>query len=95
MASYRVGNQLPSMSDITKADDIELQEIAKNPLKSIENLNQQVQEEPTEDLPMGSHSDPGPVWPLCKLLGLDKQLRSIRGSLKDEVAKRFSWKNKS
>ena len=28
--------------------------------------------------------------PLCKLLGLDKQLRSIRGSLKIEVAKRFS-----
>ena len=26
--------------------------------------------------------------PLCKLLGLDKQLRSIRGSLKVEVAKK-------
>ena len=32
---------------------------------------------------------------LRELLGLDKQLRSIRGSLKVEVAKRFSWKNTS
>ena len=28
-----------------------------------------------------------------ELLGLDKQLRSIRGLLRVEVAKRFSWKN--
>ena len=45
--------ELPSASDIDKADDIELQEIVENALTSIENLNQQVQEEPTEDLPMG------------------------------------------
>ena len=68
--------ELPSASDIDKADDIELQEIVENALTSIENLNQQVQEEPTEDLPMG------------ELLGLDKQLRSIRDSLKVEVAKK-------
>ena len=52
MASYRAGPQLPSTSDITRADDIELQEIAEKASRSIENLNQQVQEEPTEDLPM-------------------------------------------
>ena len=57
------------MSDITKADDIELEEIAENALRSIENLTQQVQEEPTDDLPMR------------ELLGLEKQLRSIRSSL--------------
>ena len=34
-------------------------------------------------------------YPLCNLLGLDKQLRSIRGSLKVEVAERFSWKKVS
>ena len=68
--------ELPSESDITKADDIELQEIVENASRSIENLNQQVQEEPTEDLPMQ------------ELLGLDKQLRSIRGLLKVEVAKK-------
>ena len=68
--------QLPSASDVDKADDIELQEIVKNASRSIENLNQQVQEEPTEDLPMR------------EILDLDKQLRSIRGSLKVEVAKK-------
>ena len=68
--------ELLSESDITKADDIELQEIVENASRSIENLNQQVQEEPTEDLPMQ------------ELLGLDKQLRSRRGSLKVEVAKK-------
>ena len=66
-------DELPSESDITKADDIELQEIVENASRSIENLNQQV---PTKDLPMR------------KLLGLDKQLRSIRGPLKVEVAKK-------
>ena len=45
-ASYREGSQLPSTSDITKADDIELQEIVENASRSIENLNQQVHEEP-------------------------------------------------
>ena len=73
---------LPSASDIDKADDMELQEIAENGLRSIENLNQQVQEEPTEDLPMQ------------ELLGLDKQLRSIRGSLKIEVAKKVQLKER-
>ena len=68
--------ELPSASDIDKADDIELQEIVENAWRNIENLNQQVQEEPTKDLPMQ------------ELLGLDKQLRSIRGSLKVDVAKK-------
>ena len=45
-------------------------------MRSIENLNQQVKEGPTEDLL------------LRELLGLDKQLRSIRGSLKVEVVKK-------
>ena len=73
MASYRAGSQLPSTFDITWADVIELQEIAEKASRSIENLNQQVQEEPTGDLPMR------------ELLGLDAQLRSIRGLLKVEV----------
>ena len=44
--------ELPSASDVDKADDIELQEIVENASRSIENLNQQVQKEPTKDLPM-------------------------------------------
>ena len=72
VALNKAQEELPSASDIDKVGDIE---IVENASRSIENLNQQVQEEPNEDLPMR------------ELLGLDKQLRSIRGSLKVEVAK--------
>ena len=58
------------MSDIAKANDIELQEIAKSMEDLIFQINNQLQ---TDDL--FEH-------PLRELLGLDKQLRSIRGSLK-------------
>ena len=63
----RVEEKLPSASDVAKADDIELQEIAK----SMEDLIAQGQE----------------TLPMCELLGWDKQLRNIRGSLMVEVAK--------
>ena len=73
----RVKEELSSESDITKADDIELQEIAKSMEDLISQLNDQQSQ--TDDLF---------EYPLCNLLGLDKQLRSIRGSLKVEVAKK-------
>ena len=78
--------ELPSESDITRVDDIELQEIAEKATKSMEDLISHLndQQSQTDDLL---------EYPLRELLGLDKQLRSIRGSLKVEVAKRFSWKN--
>ena len=69
--------ELPSASDITKADDIELQEIAEKASDLIFQIND-VQTD-TDDL--FEH-------PLRELLGLDAQLRSIRGSLKVEVAKK-------
>ena len=68
--------ELPSSSEIAKADDIELEEIAKSTEDFISKINEQT---PTDDL--FEH-------PLRKLLGLDKQLRSIRGSLKVEVVKK-------
>ena len=80
----KAAEELLSESDITKVDDIELQEIAEKALGIISQIKD-VQTD-TEDL--FEH-------PLHKLLGLDKQLRSIRGSLKVEVAKKFSWKNTS
>ena len=73
----KAAEELPSESDITKADDIELQEIAEKALGIISQIKD-VQTD-TEDL--FKH-------PLRELLGLDKQLRSIRGSLKAEVAKK-------
>ena len=73
----KAAEELPSESDITGADDIELQEIAEKELGIISQI-EDVQTD-TEDL--FEH-------PLCKLSGLDKWLRSIRGSLKVEVAKK-------
>ena len=75
--------ELPSPSEIAGMNVIELEEIVKSTEDLIFKINNQSQtDEPFEH-------------PLRDLLGLDKQLRSIRGSLKAEVAKRFSWKNTS
>ena len=73
----KAAEELPCQSDITKEDDIELQEIAEKASEIISQIND-VQTD-TDDL--FKH-------PLRELLGLDAQLRSIRGSLKVEVAKK-------
>ena len=70
--------ELPSESDITKADDIELQEIAEK----ASGIISQIKDVQTDTEDLSEH-------PLRELLGLDKQLRSIRGSLKVEVAKKL------
>ena len=79
----RVKEELPSTSDITKADDIELQEITENASKGTQDLISQMQN-------YQSQTDDLFEYPLCELLRLDKQLRSIRGWLKVEVAKKGS-----
>ena len=68
--------ELPSSSEIAKADTIELEEIAKSTEDLISQINNQSQ---TDDL--FEH-------PLREFLGLDAQLRSIQGSLKVEVSKK-------
>ena len=60
-------------------DDIELQEIVENALKSKEDLIFQIKDFQTDTDDLFEH-------PLRELLGLDKQLRTIRGLLKVEVA---------
>ena len=69
--------QLPSIHEIAGADEIDLEGIVKSTEDLIFQINNQSQ---TDEL--FEH-------PLQELLGLDKQLRSIRGSLKVEVAKKF------
>ena len=69
----RAEKELPSASDLAKVDDIEIQEIIKNVARSMENLIEQLEK----------------MLPMHKLKGLDKQLRSIRGSLKAEVVKKI------
>ena len=74
----KAAKELPSESDITNADDIELQEIAEK----ASGIISQIKDIQTDTEDLFKH-------PLCELLGLDKQLRSIRGSLKVEVAKKI------
>ena len=74
--------ELPPKSDVAKADDIKLQEITRNAARSMENLVAQLEGECSEDLPMH------------ELLGIDKQLRSIRGSLRVEIAKKVQLEEK-
>ena len=74
----KVAKKLPSESDITGSDDIELQETAEK----ASDIISQIKDVQTDTDDIFEH-------PLHKLLGLDKQLRSIRGSLKAEVAKKL------
>ena len=74
----KAAEELPSESDITGADDIELQEIAEK----ASGIISQIKDVQTDTGDLFEH-------PLRELLGLDKQLRSIRGSLKVEVAKKI------
>ena len=73
----KAAEELPSESDITKVDDIELQEMAEK----ASGIISQIKDVQTDTEDLFEH-------PLHELLGLDKQLRSIRGSLKVEVAKK-------
>ena len=73
----KAAEELPSESVITGVDEIELQEIAEKASGIISQIKD-IQTD-TEDLFEN---------PLRELLGLDKQLRSIRGSLKVEVVKK-------
>ena len=73
----KAAEELPSESDITKVDDTELQEI----VEKASGIISQIKDVQTDTEDLFEH-------PLGELLGLDKKLRSIRGSLKVEVAKK-------
>ena len=77
----KAAEKLPSESVITGADDIELQEIAEKASGIISKIKD-----------VQTNTDDLFEHPLHKLLGLDTQLRSIRGSLKVEVAKKVELK---
>ena len=74
----KAAEELPSESEITKVDDIELQQI----VEKASGIISQIKDIQTDTEDLFKH-------PLRELLGLDKQLRSIRGSLRVEVAKKF------
>ena len=70
--------KLPSASDITKADDIELIELSRESSRISEDLIMDIKDTQTQTDDLLS---------MRELLGLDAQLRSIQGSLKVEVVK--------
>ena len=85
----KAAEELPSESDITGVDDIELQEIAEK----VSGIISQIKDVQTDTEDLFEHGSAGPgvtqqPLPLRELLGLDKQLRTIQGSLKVEVAKK-------
>ena len=80
--------ELPPASDIFKADDIELQEITENAARSTEDLITKFE---TASQGQAKFEE---MLPMLELLGLDKQLRSIRGSLKVEVAEKVQLEEK-
>ena len=65
----KAAEELPSESDITRADDIELQEI----VEKSSGIISQIKDVQTDTEDLFEHL-------LRELLGLDKQLRTIRGS---------------
>ena len=71
----RAEEELPSATDVAKAGNIELQGIAKNAARSTEGLIEQFND------PLGDSLE------FVQAFGLDKELRSIRGSLKVERVK--------
>ena len=73
----KAAEELPYESDITGVDDIELQEIAEK----ASGIISQIKNVQTDKEDLFEH-------PLHELSGLDKQLRSIKGSLKVEVAEK-------
>ena len=79
VALNKAQEELPSASDITGVDDIELQEIAEK----ASDIISQIKDVQTDTDELFKH-------PLHELLGLDTQLRNIRGFLKVEVAERLS-----
>ena len=82
--------KLPSASDITKADEIELKEITR---KAID-VNEDLIKEISSDRGTQTGEDDPDMPTMRELQGLDKELRSIRGSLKVEAAKKVEIKQK-
>ena len=82
--------ELPSTSDITKADEIELKEITD---KSITSMNELIQEISSDRGTQTGEDDPD-MPTMRELVGLDKEFRSIRGSLKVEAAKKVEIEQK-
>ena len=75
----KIEEELLSTSKITKASDVELENLTYMVTTNVEERILMERDTQTDDLFK---------YPLCELLGLDKKLKNIRGSLASEVAKK-------
>ena len=82
--------ELPSASAINRANDIELQEITERTITVNKDLLNEISSDRGTQT---GEDDPGQPT-MRELVGLDKELRSIRGSLKVEVAKKVELDQK-
>ena len=76
----KIDKELPSTSKINNADEIELQEITNDITSSTNDL--------VSILEHSTQTNDLFEYPLRELLGLDKELKNIRGSLKSEISKK-------
>ena len=74
--------ELPTASAINRANDIEMQELTAKASKSAKDLINEISSD------QGTQTDDLFEQPLRELLGLDKELKTIRGSLQVEIAKK-------
>ena len=83
--------KLPSASDIGKANEIEMQELTRKAIDANEDLIREISSD--RGTQTGEQRDPD-MPTMRELVGLDKELRSIRGSLKVEAAKKVELEEK-
>ena len=81
----KIEEELPSTSKITKASELELEQITENITSSTEDLISLIRQSADHET---TQTDDLFEYPLRELLGLDKELKNIRGSLASEVAKK-------
>ena len=75
----KIEEELLSTSKMTKASDVELENLTDMVTTNVEEMIHMERDTQTVDLFK---------YPLRELLGLDKELKKIRGSLASEVAKK-------
>ena len=76
--------KMPSASEIGKANEIEMQELTRKAIDANEDLIREI----SSDRGTQTGEDDPDMPTMHELVGLDKELRSIRGSLKVEAAKK-------
>ena len=86
----KVKDELPSASAIDRANGIELQELTERTITASKDLLNEISSDRGTQT---GEDDPGQPT-MHELVGLDKELRSIRGSLKVEVAKKVKLEQK-